>query len=147
MPNYEMIATADNHRRVLIADDEQAIRDEFLRVLCPAAPNERCDKELAELEAELFGRSPEAAADRFEVIQCRQGDEAIEAVAEARAAGRPFHVAFLDVRMPPGPNGIEAAAAIRKLDPDIYIVIVTGYSDDDPRQIAGKIPPTLVGVR
>jgi len=136
-----MTAAIPKPPRILIADDEQAIRDEFLRVLCPVASNERCDKELVELKAELFGRSLEEATDRFEVAQCRQGDEAIEAVMEARAAGRPFHVAFLDVRMPPGPNGIEAAAAIRKHDPDIYIVIVTGYSDDDPRQMAGKIPP------
>lgn len=136
-----MTAAIPKPPRILIADDEQAIRDEFLRVLCLVASNERCDKELAELKAELFGGSLEEATDRFEVAQCRQGDEAIEAVVEARAAGRPFHVAFLDVRMPPGPNGIEAAAAIRKHDPDIYIVIVTGYSDDDPRQMAGKIPP------
>jgi len=108
---------------------------------CPAASNERCDKELAELKLALFDRSPEEAADRFEVVQCRQGGEAIEAVIEARAAGRPFNVAFLDVRMPPGPNGIETAAAIRKHDPDVYIVIITGYSDVHPREIARKVPP------
>ena len=137
-----MTATIHSPHRILIADDEQAIRDEFLRVLCPAASSEHCDNELAELKAELFDRSPEEAADRFEVVQCRQGNEAIEAVMEARAGGRPFNMAFLDVRMPPGPNGIEAAAAIRKHDPDIYIVIVTGYSDIHPREIARKVPPT-----
>ena len=136
-----MTATTHSPHRILIADDEQAIRDEFLRVLCPAASNERCDKELAELKLALFDRSPEEAADRFEVVQCRQGGEAIEAVIEARAAGRPFNVAFLDVRMPPGPNGIETAAAIRKHDPDVYIVIITGYSDVHPREIARKVPP------
>ena len=63
-----MTATIHSPHRILIADDEQAIRDEFLRVLCPAASNERGDKELAELKLALFDRSPEEAADRFATI-------------------------------------------------------------------------------
>ncbi len=60
---------------------------------------------------------------------------------EALAADDPFAVAFLDMRMPPGPDGVWAAARIRELDPAIEIVICTAYSDVDPRDIGGMVPP------
>jgi len=53
----------------------------------------------------------------------------------------PFAVAFLDMRMPPGPDGVWAAARIRELDPAIEIVMCTAYSDIDPRDIGGLVPP------
>ncbi len=43
--------------------------------------------------------------------------------------------------MPPGPDGVWAAARIRELDPAIEIVICTAYSDVDPRDIGGMVPP------
>ena len=60
---------------------------------------------------------------------------------EALAADDPFAVAFLDMRMPPGPDGVWAAARIRELDPAMEIVICTAYSDIDPRDIGGMVPP------
>jgi len=53
----------------------------------------------------------------------------------------PFAVVFLDMRMPPGPDGVWAAARIRELDPAVEIVICTAYSDVDPRDIGGMVPP------
>ncbi len=50
-------------------------------------------------------------------------------------------MAFLDMRMPPGPDGVWAAARIRELDPAIEIVMCTAYSDVDPRDIGGMVPP------
>ena len=59
----------------------------------------------------------------------------------ALAAEDPFAVAFLDMRMPPGRDGVWAAARIRELDPAIEIVVCTAYSDVDPRDIGGMVPP------
>ena len=55
--------------------------------------------------------------------------------------GQSFDVVFLDMRMPPGPDGAWAAAAIRAMDPNIDIVIVTAYSDADPEDLSARIPP------
>ena len=53
----------------------------------------------------------------------------------------PFAVVFLDMRMPPGPDGVWAATQIREIDPAVEIVICTAYSDVDPCEIGGMVPP------
>lgn len=128
--------------RILVADDEQAILDEYACILAgPAEPDERRSK-LAVLEAELFGNAPAAAQQaEFSLCLCRQADEAVNAVEQSIRDGRPFAIAFLDVRMPPGPNGVNAAERIRKLDEEVNIVFVTGFSDISPEEIRIRVPP------
>jgi len=77
----------------------------------------------------------------FDVILCEQGDEAVETVREAIGKDDPIAVAFLDLNLPPGPDGLWTGEQIRKLDPYINFVIVTGLFDVDPREIALRIPP------
>ncbi len=128
--------------RVLIVDDEPEILTEYSAILSPASKNVESIQELAALEQELFGHEPqEPNVPDLDVTLCKQGDEAVDAVKRAMAANRPFAVAFLDVRMPPGIDGVTAAARIREMDPNISIVIVTGYSDVNPRDIAKRAPP------
>ena len=64
-------------------------------------------------------------------------EAAVAAVKEALARNEPFAVVFLDMRMPPGPDGVWAAARIRELDPAVEIVMCTAYSDVDPCDIGG----------
>jgi len=78
---------------------------------------------------------------RGEVTLCKQADEAVEAARKAKDEEDPFAVIFLDLRLPPGPDGIWAGEQIRKLDPFVNFVIVTGFFDVDPREIATRIPP------
>ena len=78
---------------------------------------------------------------QVEVTLCKQADEAVEAVRTAKDEEAPFAVVFLDLRLPPGPDGIWAGEQIRKLDPFVNFVIVTGFFDVDPREIATRIPP------
>lgn len=125
--------------RLLVADDEEAILAEYRRVFDAAAQAEPAVAKA--FEEELFGGTPAWQAPSFELVTCRQGGEAIEAARSALAAGRPFPVVFLDVRMPPGPSGVETARALRALDPTVQIVIVTGYSDLSPERIVELVPP------
>lgn len=128
--------------RILIADDEQSILDEYASIL--AGPVQRDDRrnKLADLEAELFGSTQEQPAQpEFALCLCRQADEAVRAVEQSIRDGHPFAVAFLDIRMPPGPDGVNAAERIRKLDAEINIVFVTGFSDISPDQIRVRVPP------
>lgn len=74
----------------------------------------------------------------YELTLCRQGEEAVEAV---RSAAVEFAIAFIDVRMPPGPDGIWTAEKIRTISPKTQIVIVTGYTDIDPSEIEKRVPP------
>lgn len=131
--------TAVPSRRLLVADDEEAILAEYRRIF-GAGPRHQADPAKA-FEDELFGAKPARHPLEFDLVTCRQGDEAVEAVRAAVAAGRPFPLVYLDVRMPPGPSGIETARAIRALDPLVHIAIVTGYSDVPPEEIAELVPP------
>ncbi|MEI9928946.1 MAG: response regulator [Sphingomonas sp.] len=70
-----------------------------------------------------------------------QGLDAVAAVGDAVETGERFAVAFIDVRMPPGIDGKETAKRIRELDPDINLVIVTGYSDFSPLDISRAAGP------
>ena len=128
--------------RVLAVDDEEKIRDAYRLTLCPPDDLEERSVELAELESKLFETTAaKTKKPGFDVELCSQGVDAIQAVREGLDAGAPFAVAFIDVRMPPGIDGIETAIRIREIDPNINIVIVTGYSDHHPAQIADRVPP------
>jgi two-component system NtrC family sensor kinase len=65
----------------------------------------------------------------FELVSAFQGKDGYDMVVEARAAGRPFAMAFVDMRMPPGWDGLETLENIWRVDPDIQIVICSAYSD------------------
>ncbi|MBF0461725.1 MAG: response regulator [Magnetococcales bacterium] len=72
---------------------------------------------------------PGHAGETFALTEVNQGLDGVEAVARSLIDGHPYAVAFVDVRMPPGINGIETAKRIRELDDRIHIVIVTSCSD------------------
>jgi diguanylate cyclase (GGDEF)-like protein len=142
---------ADQNRtpvRVLVVDDEADIRDAYRQILLET----EISQDIAgfrELRARLFAKPtsvPPAgkALSRgasFDAVFCEQAEAAVAAVQEALAQDQPFAVAFLDVRMPPGRDGVWAAMKIRELDPAIEIVICTAYSDVDPGEIGGIVPP------
>ncbi|MBK8476968.1 MAG: response regulator [Opitutaceae bacterium] len=116
------------NRRILVVDDNRAIHDDFRKILC-AQPGAQAAESTA-LEAMLFGEAATPAAQlEFEVDSAYQGREGLEKVEQALAAGRPYAMVFMDVRMPPGWDGIETTARIWKVDPGIQVVLCTAYSD------------------
>jgi len=117
-----------NTRRVLIIDDDPAIHADFKKALGSRARHDQ----LASLEANLFGRPATAGPDAglaFQVDSAFQGQEGLKAVQEAVAAGRPYAVAFLDMRMPPGWDGLETLEHLWTADANLQIVICTAFTD------------------
>jgi EAL domain-containing protein (putative c-di-GMP-specific phosphodiesterase class I) len=128
---------SESNRRVLVIDDNSAIHDDFRKILCPSR---RSDAALAEAESMLFGTSEDRPTQAsFELEFALQGAEGVEMVRRACASNRPYAVAFIDVRMPPGMDGIDTTARIWQLDPCIQIVICTAYSDHSWEQILRKL--------
>ena len=126
--------------RILTVDDEDSILALYRQVLAPEKDDSNGFSALGELAGELFGKKDtRISTPSFEIVTCHQGDEAVHAVKQSIVEHQHFAVAFLDVRMPPGPDGVWAAEQIRALDPYIEIVIVTGYSDLHPRDIAPRV--------
>ncbi len=112
--------------RILVVDDNRSIHADFRKILDTPAQADETDS----MEAALFGDSVgEKRAIKFEVDSAYQGQEAIDLATRALAENRPYAMAFMDVRMPPGLDGIETTQAIWKIDPDLQVVICTAYSD------------------
>jgi signal transduction histidine kinase/DNA-binding response OmpR family regulator len=117
----------DKNWRVLVIDDNRSIHDDFRKILSPAVATAVA---LEAATGAVFGRARETARQtQFEVDSAYQGQEGVLLVQKALQAGLPYAMAFVDVRMPPGWDGIETAQRIWAIDPDLQIVICTAYSD------------------
>jgi len=117
---------AEKNRRVLIIDDNRAIHDDFRKILSPGT---NLSAALDATEAALFGTTQAVQQIQFEVASAYQGQEGALLVKKALEEGLPYAMAFVDVRMPPGWDGVETTQKILEIDPDIQIVICTAYSD------------------
>jgi len=110
---------ADKNRRVLVMDDNRSIHDDFRKILSPAPAAAAA---FDATEAALLGHSTDAVRQtQFEVDSGYQGQEGVLLVKKALAAGRPYAMAFMDVRMPPGWDGVETTRKSWELDPDQLI--------------------------
>lgn len=117
------------NRRVLIVDDTASIHEDFAKILKPATAEA---DSLDETESLLFGdasSAPVAPKDRFELDSAYQGREALDKVEAALAAGRPYAMAFIDMRMPPGWDGLETIERLWQVDPKLQVALGTAYSD------------------
>lgn len=115
----------DWSNRILVADDQDEIHQDFEEMLNPG-PNNSFTDELAR----AFGSDiDESFLPEFDILHARSGKEAYERVKEAAETGNPVAVAYLDLRMPPGWDGLETTRKIRELDKDVEIVIMTAYTN------------------
>jgi two-component system, NtrC family, sensor kinase len=130
--------------RILIVDDSRAIHEDFRKIFA-ASPGSR---PASEDEVALFGAAdPSPASATLELDFASQGEEALGKVRQAVAEDRPYAMAFMDVRMPPGWDGIETTARIWTVDPDLQVVVCTAYSDysrDDMLQKLGRSDKLLI---
>jgi signal transduction histidine kinase len=128
--------------RILVADDEIRIHDFFIEAF---KNDEDTSTEFQNLQKELF-RSQEKLPEKFcaggfDLTLCTSAMDAVGQLVLSIETKKPFSAVFLDVRMPPGPDGIWAAETIRSLDKDVEIVIVTAFSDIHPSEILKRVPP------
>ncbi len=138
----EEVQTSEAERqpvRFLVVDDNQAVLESYRHVFAYATSRRTSGLhgDLSEAQSDMAEPDP---AD-LDLVLCHQGDEAVEAVRVSIKEDQPFAAAFIDVRMPPGPDGVWTAEQIRDLDPYIHIIMVTAYSDFDPEDIARRVPP------
>lgn len=129
--------------RILIVDDEPGMHDSYRQCFAAAHPSDQ-QSALTAMAAELFGDEAPAADETAPAFVCdhrMQGLDAVAAVQAALDTGARYSVAFIDIRMPPGIDGKETARRIRALDPDVNLVIVTGFSDHSPLEISRVAGP------
>jgi len=112
--------------RVLVVDDNPSIHDDFRKIL---SSEDRVADALDALDEALFASQTARLDLRLHVDTALQGEEALQRVIEARAQGRPYALAFIDIRMPPGWNGVDTAAKLLQQDPHLQLVLCSAHSD------------------
>jgi diguanylate cyclase (GGDEF)-like protein len=124
--------------RILVTDDNAAIHEDFRKILAAEATAET---DLCVAESLLFGDAPEPPAPRtaYALDFALQGQQAVNSVELARADGQPYALAFVDMRMPPGWDGLETIERLWAKDPDVQVVICSAHSDYDWMDVVERL--------
>ena len=126
--------------RVLTIDDNPAIHDDFKKIL---SRDLNAATALAAEEALLLGEAlPQIEDARFELHSALQGEAGVELARRARVEGRPFAVAFIDMRMPPGWDGLKTIEELWKVDPDVQVVICSAYTEYGCAELRSRLGPS-----
>ena len=136
-----MSNSADVHLpRLLIIDDNVAIHQDFLKIFGTTAEKSAEDEFLA-AEAALFGEPVATASARpvFAIDSAYQGQEGVAKAGQALAEGRPYGMAFVDMRMPPGWDGLETIERLWAIDPHVQIVICSAHADYDWMEVVQRL--------
>jgi len=123
------------NRRILLADDMPSIHEDFRKILLPATAL----VDLADVEAALFGSPIKTPTVDFILDSAHQGQEALTKVREALESDQPYALAFIDMRMPPGWDGVETIEKLWQHDPRLQIVICTAYADQSWVEVFGRL--------
>lgn len=136
--------TTTDNRRILVIDDNVSIHEDFRKILVPPKDSDLLDQ----ARAALFGETPSLPPqEHYEIEFAHQGREGCSLVQSAHREGHPYAMAFVDMRMPPGWNGLETIEHLWYVDPDLEIVICTAYSDhpwDDVSRRIGNTDKLLI---
>jgi CheY-like chemotaxis protein len=111
--------------RILVVDDNTAIHRDFQKILAGGESRE----ELDDLEKDLFGATSSAPASKQYIVTCAEsGQDALKLVQRATQQGKPFTMAFVDMRMP-GWDGIETITQLFRVQPELQVAICSAYMD------------------
>jgi diguanylate cyclase len=121
--------------RLLMIDDNPAIHEDYRKILTGGD-----DTQISAAEAALFGESQSTVSrPTFDVDSAMQGRDGVELARRALAEGRPYSVAFVDMRMPPGWDGLETIENLWRVDPEIQVVVCSAYSDYDWMELLARL--------
>lgn len=140
--------TDTKNNRILLVDDNQAIHQDFVKILGTGTGS--ADSAMSDARAGFFGDAEESTPDdspSFELQSAYQGEEAYELVKQAIAEERPYAMAFVDVRMPPGWDGVQTIKKLWEVDPQLQVVICTAFADyswDDMKDELGTSDRLLI---
>lgn len=113
--------------KIIVIDDNKEVHRDFQKILSFTESDALSEVEKNLFETDSF--SENADLPEFQIDSVLQGKEGVEMIKKAYDADKPYALAFVDIRMPPGWDGIETIKHIWKIDPAIQVVICTAYSD------------------
>lgn len=125
-------------KRILLIDDIAQVRQSLRDILLPAMS--------AMDQLSFLLKSSDLPPPEFEIEEAGQGEQGVEIIRRATTDGRPFDIAIVDMRMPPGIDGAETIRRIRQIDPGLHIIICTAHQDSDMQGtegLNGQYPPRI----
>ncbi len=129
-------SAALENRRILVIDDNVSIHHDFRKILAPRVENDA----MSVARAALFGEAPTLPIRTpFEIDTTDQGQKGLGLVDSALREGRPYAMAFVDMRMPPGWDGLETIEHLWYSQPDLEIVICSAYADHPWDEVSQRI--------
>ncbi len=133
------MGAGNKNLRILVIDDNLVIHEDFRKILATTTASD----ELEQAGASLFDEEPVAVhGEPFDLSFADQGERGFHMVEQSVAAGKPYALAFVDMRMPPGWDGVETIEHIWKVDPEIQVVICTAFSDHPWHRITARLGQT-----
>src|SRR6202795_3357106 len=129
--------TMSVNRRILIIDDNRDIHRDFRKVIGGGLDDA---SSMAAAELAILGETaPTSVKNTFEIDSAYQGQEGVALVQKALDEGRPYAMAFVDMRMPPGWDGLETIERLWTVDPDVQVVICSAHSDYDWTDVVARL--------
>ena len=89
--------------KILIMDDEEIVRDLTCEILSSIG---------------------------YEAAVAKDGAEAIELYKEAKRLGHPYDAVIMDLTVPGGMGGREATKKLAEIDPEVKVIVCSGYCND-----------------
>ncbi len=126
------------NRRILLIDDQKSMHEDYRKVIGQPRSD---DIAISQAAVNLFGVDEEASVihEAYDIDSAYQGEDGFSLVQRALDEGHPYALAFVDVRMPPGWDGVDTIKRIWEIDPEILIVICTAYSDYSWEQTVAQL--------
>jgi len=129
--------------RILTIDDNEAIHEDYRKVLCASENNSKLTEAAEILFGETDSKSQSKKNDTQYILDSAfQGIQGIKLVKKSVEQNKPYACAFIDVRMPPGIDGVETTKKIWEIDPDLPVVLCTAYSDHSWEEISSQLDRT-----
>jgi CheY-like chemotaxis protein len=134
----------DKNRRILIVDDQEDLREQLANLLVQSGKKSPTSALVGSMRARLMGIVPEVEEPKndkptYDIDTTGRGEEAFEMVRAALENHAPYAAMFIDMRMPPGWDGLKTTQKIREIDKNIEIVIMTAYADHKQDEIASAV--------
>lgn len=129
----------DEISKIIIIDDNPDIFGDFCNILCKEEDSYGLDDIEATLFGEMVPKGEQKLHPEYKLAYASQGKDGAEMIKKACREGEPFQLAFIDMRMPPGWDGLETTKYIWDIDPSVQIVICTAYSDYSWEQIVHQV--------
>ncbi len=132
---------AEMRKKVLVIEDDPEVVDYYRSIFdLSDAMGAELSSALDRISGLLDGELSLHQVHDFEVTIATQGLNAIHEACKSRKQDDQFSHAIVDMRLPPGIDGLETASCLVEMNPDIQVTFVTAYSDHQEEEIAKVLP-------